>query len=58
MQNLFQNGTSDISETANIVNMFYVKGIQILCSSDHPGLLKFCQLVVKIDIKELQIECS
>ena len=36
MQNLFQNGANDISEMVNIISKFFVKKIQILCSSDHP----------------------
>ena len=35
-------------------NNFFVKKLKILCSSDHPILFKFQQLVVKILIKELQ----
>ena len=48
MQNLFQNGASDISEMVNVICMLFVKNIKILCSSDHPILFKFCQVVVKI----------
>ena len=55
MQNLFQNGASDISEIVNIVNGIFVKKIQILCSLDRPILFKFSQVVVKIVSKELQI---
>ena len=55
MQNLLKYGASVISQINNIVNMFNVKKIQILCSSDHPILSKFCQLVVKIIKKELLI---
>ena len=47
----FLNGANNISE---MVIVFVIK-IQILCSLDHPILLKFCQLVVKIGSKEFQI---
>ena len=33
----------------------FVKKLKILCSSDHPILIKFRQLVVNILIKELQM---
>ena len=33
----------------------FVKKLKILYSSDHPILIKFCQLVVNIVIKELQM---
>ena len=33
----------------------FVKKLRILYSSDHPILIKFCQLVVNIVIKELQM---
>ena len=46
---------SEIFEMVNIENKFFVKKIQFLCSSDHPNLFEFCQLVVKIVNKELQI---
>ena len=32
-----------------------VKKLKVLYSSDHPILIKFCQLVVNIVIKELQM---
>ena len=40
----------------NIVNWIFVKMVQILCSLDRTILFKFCQLVVKVVSKELQIE--
>ena len=58
MQNLFQNGANhanDTSEMFNIISTFFVEKILILCSSDHMILFKFCQRVVKIVRKELQI---
>ena len=33
----------------------FLKKLKILYSSDHPILIKFCQLVVNILIKELQM---
>ena len=39
----------------NMWNGFFVKKLKILCSSDHPILIKFRQLVVNIVIKELQM---
>ena len=54
MQNLFQNDAYAISEMVNIYR-FFVKKIQILCSSNHTILFKFCQFGVKIVNKELQI---
>ena len=55
VQNLLPNGAYDISEVINIMYKFFVKQIQILSSSNHPILSKFCQLVVKIVDKELLI---
>ena len=55
MQDLFQNGANDISEMINIMSSFFVKKIPILCSSDRPIVFIFCQLVVNIVSKELQI---
>ena len=55
MQNFIQNGANDISEMFNIISRFFVKEIQILYSSDYSILFKFCQLVVKIVSKGLQI---
>ena len=39
----------------NMWNGFLKKKLNILYSSDHPILIKFRQLVVKIVIKELQM---
>ena len=55
IQSLFQNGANDISEMVYIIRQVFVKKIKILCSKDHSILFKFCQLVVNIDSKELQI---
>ena len=33
----------------------FVKKLKILCSSDHPILIKSCQLVVNIVIKDLRM---
>ena len=55
MKNLIQNGAYDISIMVNLISRFFVKKIQILCTLDHPILFKFCQLVVKIVSKELQL---
>ena len=49
----FQNGANDMSKMINMVNNFFVKTLVILSSSDHPTLLKFHHLMVKIFIKEL-----
>ena len=37
------------------VKRLFVKKLKILYSLDHPILIKFCQLVVNIVIKELQM---
>ena len=42
MQNLFQNGASDISEIANMVNRFYLKKIQNFGSLDFVQILPAC----------------
>ena len=54
-RNLFQNGANDMSECLYHLKRLYVKKLKILCSSDHPILIKFRHLVVNIVIKELQM---
>ena len=53
-RNLFQNGANGISEMDSMVNDFLSKSSNF-CNLDHPILFKFCQLVVNIVTKELQI---
>ena len=59
-RNLFQNGANDMSERSTSETAFCKKKAQscvFFGSSDpgHPILIKFCQLVVNIVIKELQM---
>ena len=53
-RNLFQNGANDMSECLTFETAFCKKA-QNFVYSDHPILIKFRQLVVKIVIKELQM---
>ena len=46
---------TDMSEMVNMVNRFFVKKLQILCSLDYPILFKFRQRVVNVVSEELQI---
>ena len=55
IRNLFQNGANDMSKMLNMVNDFLSKSSKLLCSSNHPILFKFHQLMENIFIKELQI---
>ena len=44
-----------ICQNVEHVKRLFVKKLKILYSSDHPILIKFRQLVVKLVIKELQM---
>ena len=44
-----------ICQNGEHVKLLFVKKLKILYSSDHPILIKFCQLVVNKIIKELQM---
>ena len=54
-RNLFQNGANDMSECLTFETAFRKKKLKILYSLDHPILIKFRQLVVKIVVKELHM---
>ena len=51
----FKMAANNISEIVYKSYRFLSKKFPILCSSDHPIVLKFCQLVVKVVSKELLI---
>ena len=52
-RNLFQNGANDMSEWLTCETVFCKKKCKVLYSSDHPILIKFCQM-----LRELQMVFS